>query len=225
MVTTISPFSHPLAEDSQLNKSADPCVLVIFGATGDLTARKLVPALYNLMREGQLPPHFACVGFARRDKDHQVFREEMKRAISEYSRTKPVDDSLWENFSKQIFYHRSAFDNDEGYDDLNVFLKELDTQFGTKGNRVFYLSTPPKHFPLIIEKLKKAGHIYDVNQKDRWSRVIIEKPFGHDLASAKELHLQINQHLDESQVYRIDHYLGKETVQNLLVLRFANPFF
>lgn len=217
---------HPLEESGRSTKSIDPCILVIFGATGDLTSRKLIPAVYNLGKEGMLPSNFACVGFARREKNHEQFREEMKDAVNKHSRTKPVDDAFWGNFQNQLFYHRSEFDQDEGYENLAKFLKELDTKHGTKGNRVFYLSVQPKFFPMIIEKLKKHGLVYNVGDtNDKWSRVIIEKPFGRDLDSAHQLQNDIEQHLDESQIYRIDHYLGKETVQNLLVFRFANSIF
>lgn len=218
--------TNPLEETFGLAKTAAPCILVIFGATGDLTARKLLPALYNLAREGQLPAHFACVGFARRDKTHEMFRKEMLDAINKFSRVKPVDQSLWETFSEQLFYYKSEFDHDEGYEGLDKFLQELDRKFDTKGNRVFYLSTQPSFFPLIVEKLHEHHLIYKVNdERGRWSRVIIEKPFGHDLNSAISLQNEITKYLDESQIYRIDHYLGKETVQNLLVFRFCNPIF
>lgn len=225
---TLSPeeFENPLQEITRTSKTADPCVLVIFGATGDLTARKLLPALYNLAREGQLPTHFACVAFARRDKTDEDFRNEMKEAISKFSRVKPIDEDLWNIFSKQLFYHKAEFHEDEGYESLSQMLKKLDNQFATKGNRVFYLSTQPSFFPLIISKLNEHHLIYNVdNVHDKWSRVIIEKPFGHDLKSAIALQQEISHHLDESQIYRIDHYLGKETVQNLLVFRFSNPIF
>lgn len=219
-------FQNPLEEEGRGTKVVDPCILVIFGATGDLTARKLFPALYNLAREGQLPSHFACVGFARREKDHEQFRGEMHDAVDKFSRVKPVDENLWSTFSNQIFYHISNFDEDEGYESLRTFLNDLDKKLGTKGNRVFYLSTQPSFFPTIIEHLGKHGLIYDTNKvKDKWSRVIIEKPFGHDYSSAIELQQFVTTHLDESQIYRIDHYLGKETVQNLLVFRFANSIF
>lgn len=219
-------FQNPLEEEGRGAKVVEPCVLVIFGATGDLTARKLFPALYNLAREGQLPSHFACVGFARREKDHEHFRQEMHDAVDQFSRVKPVDENLWSAFSNQIFYHISNFDEDEGYDSLRIFLNGLDKKLGTKGNRVFYLSTQPSFFPTIIEHLGKHGLIYDTNKvKDKWSRVIIEKPFGHDYSSAVELQQFVTTHLDESQIYRIDHYLGKETVQNLLVFRFGNSIF
>lgn len=218
---------NPLIEEnSAAAKTAAPCIMVIFGATGDLTGRKLLPALYNLARDGQLPTHFACVGFARRDKTHQVFRDEMRAAIDQFSRSKPIEDLLWENFSQQLFYHRSEFDQDEGYDALRRFLQELDRKFDTKCNRVFYLSTQPSYFPIIIEKLHAHQLIHNpADPQNGWSRVIIEKPFGHDLKSAIALQQNISKYLDESQVYRIDHYLGKETVQNLLVFRFSNPIF
>ena len=217
---------HPLEEAGQSSKSLDPCILVIFGATGDLTARKLMPAIYNLKRESQLPAQFACVGFARREKTHEVFRDEMKKGINEHSRVKPIDEDLWKNFQEQIFYHRSEFDDDEGYKAFGEFLQQLDAQYGTKGNRVFYLSTQPQFFPKIIAKLKQHELLYDENkEKSRWSRVIIEKPFGHDLDSAVALQSELMQHLSEKQLYRIDHYLGKETAQNLLTFRFGNSIF
>jgi glucose-6-phosphate 1-dehydrogenase len=216
---------HPLEESGRSSRNVDPCVMVIFGATGDLTSRKLAPAIYNLGREGQLPANFACVGFARREKTNEAFRDELKADINNFSRVKPIDEPFWKNFENQIFYHRSEFDDDAGYAQLATLLKQIDSRHATRGNRLFYLSVQPKFFPIIIEKLAKHGMIYDPNVKDRWSRVIIEKPFGHDAKSAAELQQNIAKHLDESQTYRIDHYLGKETVQNLLVFRFANSIF
>lgn len=216
----------PLEEPGRTKRNVDPCVLVIFGATGDLTGRKLGPAIYNLGHDGMLPANFSLVGFARREKTHEQFREEIKEDINKHSRTKPIDDQFWENFQEQIFYHQSEFDDDEGYKKLKEFLEQLDSKYTTKGNRVFYLSVQPKFFPIIIEKLAKNGLTYNPNEvKDKWSRVIIEKPFGHDLESAGALQTEIAKHLDESQIYRIDHYLGKETVQNILVFRFANAIF
>jgi len=219
-------FENPLHEHGKVTKIADPCIMVIFGATGDLTSRKLLPALYNLVQDGELPAHFACVGFARREKTHDQFRYEMKEAIDNFSRTKPIDIEIWDTFKEQIFYHQSEFDDDRGYDELNCFLSDLDRKFGTKGNRLYYLSTQPSYFPDIIGRLYKHKLIYPVKEfTNKWSRVIIEKPFGHDLESAEELQKEITQYLDESQIYRIDHYLGKETVQNLLVFRFSNIIF
>jgi glucose-6-phosphate 1-dehydrogenase len=224
MVTQI--FKNPLDEETKTHKTADPCILVIFGATGDLTGRKLFPALYNLAREGQLPAHFVCVGFARRKNSDEEFRAAMLEDVNEFSRVKPVDAELWKSFSEQIFYHQSDFDQDDGYESLNKTLKDLDTKFGTKGNRLYYLSTQPSYFPLIIEKLKQHNLVYNINEvQDKWSRIIIEKPFGHDLSSAQDLQKEITKYLDEKQIYRIDHYLGKETVQNLLIFRFSNPIF
>lgn len=220
------PFENPLHDKSRTKKGVESCILVIFGATGDLTSRKLMPALYNMAREGQLPSHFACVGFARREKTHETMRQEMREAVNQYSRVRPVNDEVWNAFSGQLFYHRSEFDEEEGYERLRELLDKLDVQFGTKGNRVFYLSTQPSYFPLIIEKLNQHKLLYDsASETDKWSRVIIEKPFGHDLKSAEALQNEISKHLDESQIYRIDHYLGKETVQNLLVFRFSNSIF
>jgi glucose-6-phosphate 1-dehydrogenase len=216
-------MTHPFEEPTHTMRCLDPCIMVIFGATGELTARRLIPALYNLKREGGLPTHFACVGFARRDKSHEMFREEVEEAAQIYSRVKPIEESIWNSFEDHIFYHRSEFHDDEGYKRLKEFLHDLDMQFGTKGNRIYYLSTQPIYFPIVIEKLKKYGLFYE--DKERWSRVIIEKPFGHDLSSAIELQEKITHCLDESNLYRIDHWLGKETVQNLLVFRFANSLF
>ncbi len=217
---------HPLEEKEQGLRITEPCLIVIFGATGDLTARKLIPALYNLIREGELPPQFACVGFARRPKTHDQFRQEMKEAVNAFSRIKPIDPVIWEVFEKHIFYHCSEFHEPQGYDRLKEFLAELDLQLGTKGNRIFYLSTQPSFFPLIARELHTSGLIYDESIiKDKWSRVIIEKPFGHSLDSAHSLQNELLLFLKENQIYRIDHYLGKETVQNLLVFRFANSIF
>lgn len=218
--------NHPFEEVGQKLRTSDPCILVIFGATGDLTSRKLIPAIYNLKREGQLPTHFACVGFARREKNHDQFRDEMKEAVSKFSRVKPIEESLWDSFKEKMFYHESSFDNKEGYQSLKKFLEELDQQCGTKGNRVFYLSTQPRYFPTIIEQLHQNDLIYDYhNTQDKWSKVIIEKPFGRDLSSAIELQNNLMKNIHEKQLYRIDHYLGKETVQNILTFRFSNSIF
>lgn len=217
--------NHPLEEPGQQSRTLDPCIMVIFGATGDLTARKLMPALYNLKREGGLPPQFVCVGFARREKSVEEFRSEMKKAVSEHSRVQPIDNSTWEAFEKQLFYHHAEFDDEAGYARLESYLKELDGQYGTKGNRLFYLSTQPSFFPTIIEKLRRSNQIYDCDESIKWSRVIIEKPFGRSLESALALQADLMQNLREQQLFRIDHYLGKETVQNILVFRFANSIF
>ncbi len=224
-MTSIS-SANPLEDTSRPKKNVDPCVLVIFGATGDLTGRKLVPALYNLSFEGQLPSHFACVGFARRPKSNEEFRQEMLDAVNQYSRNRPVDNEVWHSFNNQLFYHQSDFDDDKGYESLGRLLNQLDKELGTKGNRLFYLSTQPSYFPIIIEKLNQHKLLYDADEvQNKWSRVIIEKPFGHDLKSAEQLQKEISKHLSEDQIFRIDHFLGKETVQNLLVFRFSNSIF
>lgn len=218
--------SHPLEEPGVSSRFLEPCILVIFGVTGDLTARKLLPAIYNLAREGQLPAQFACVGFARREKSLEEFRQEMKKAISDFSRVKPIDENLWKNFEQQLYYYKSEFHEDAGYEGLQKFLQTLDAKLGTRGNRVFYLSTQPSFFPIICEKLQKAQLVYDASKThDKWSRIIIEKPFGHDLDSAEALQKELLRFLREDQIYRIDHYLGKETVQNILIFRFANALF
>ncbi|MEZ5314677.1 MAG: glucose-6-phosphate dehydrogenase [Chlamydiales bacterium] len=219
-------FTNPLLSETKSERIIDPCIIVIFGATGDLTARKLFPALYNLKREGQLPMHFACVGFARRKKSNETFRKEMHDAVSQFSRVKPLDEDLWSSFMNQIFYLTSNFDEEAGYESLSQLLLHLDKKLGTQGNRVFYLSTQPSFFPKIIKNLSLHRLIYDSNkEKEKFSRVIIEKPFGHDYKSGIALQEFILNHLVEDQIYRIDHYLGKETVQNILVFRFANSIF
>lgn len=223
--------AHPLQEGNELNREAEPCILVIFGATGDLTARKLIPALYQLGVDGRLPHHFACVGFARRQKDDALFRSEMQKSIEQFARIKPVQKAQWENFANTLFYHCSDFQTDKGYEELKLRLERLDRQLGTRGNRLYYLSTQPEEFVTIVEKLKKHGLIYPVattTEKENgepWSRVVIEKPFGYDYDSAVAMQSNLSQFLDESQCYRIDHWLGKETVQNLLVFRFTNAIF
>ena len=143
-------MSHPLQEPGRASRHIDPCIIVIFGATGDLTGRKLAPALYNLGKEGMLPPNFVCVGFARREQTHEGFRKEMKEAVGQFSRIKPIDEPLWKTFEEQIFFYSSNFDDDQGYEGLNRLLTDLDSRFGTKGNRVFYLSTQPSFFTMII---------------------------------------------------------------------------
>lgn len=218
-------IQNPL-EDRTLTKMPEPCAVVIFGASGDLTARRLIPALYQIAGDGFLPSHFVCVGFARREKTNDQFRDEMFNAVMKHARTKPVDRDVWQTFSEQLLYHRGEFENDSSYDSLAELLKQCDTKYGTAGNRIFYLSTPPSHFPTIVEKLKQHGLLYDTkSRRPKFSRVVIEKPFGHDLSSAIQLQQQLDEFLSEEQLFRIDHWLGKETVQNLLVLRFSNAIF
>lgn len=201
-----------------------PCTVVIFGATGDLTARKLIPALYHLDKENHLSPQTAVVGFARGVLNDESFRNRMKDAVKQFSRTKTQEDELWNIFESKLFYHQSDYDQDEGYANLKERLSQIAQERGTQGNCIFYLATPPSTFPAIIQKLHEHGLIYDPND-EKWSRVIIEKPFGDHLDSAILLQEHISKYLDESQIYRMDHYLGKEGVQNLLTFRFQGALF
>jgi len=196
--------------------------MVIFGATGDLTHRKLLPALYNLALEHPLPAGFSVIAFARRPYNDDEYRQQALESINQYSRQKPVNPQVWENFAAGIHYLQADFNDPKGYDRLNNLLNLLDQERGTGGNRIFYLSTPPSQYPEIIQRLGAAG----LNRSRKgWTRIIVEKPFGHDLLSAKELNRQVGKVFKEEQVYRIDHYLGKETVQNILVFRLANGIF
>ncbi len=233
MDATIAPptgalSSNPLRNGALVQKSPDPCAVVIFGATGDLTHRKLIPALYNLALAGSLPSNVAVAGFARREKEHEHFRAEMREATSQFSRTKPLEQHVWSGFSKMLHYLPSQFDDAGAYQRLKRELAGFDKEFGTAGNRLYYLATPPSFYGPIVQQLGAAGlqHGGDTASGGKgWARIIVEKPFGHDLASAIELNRTIHEVFDESQIYRIDHYLGKETVQNILVLRFANGIF
>jgi len=199
-----------------------PCTVVIFGATGDLTHRKLIPALYNLAADGDLPAATAVVGFARRDKTDEGFRSEMEEATKKFSR-QSVRDELWQSFASGLYYHRSEFGDADGYTRLAKRLDEIDAQRGTSGNRLFYLSVAPSEFEGILEHLKAAG--LNKAAEGSWARVIVEKPFGTDLPSAQELNGVVARTFHERDTFRIDHYLGKETAQNMMVLRFANAIF
>jgi len=213
---------NPLREGLTSRAMPEPCAVVIFGATGDLTHRKLVPALYNLAADGALPPAVSVVGFARRDKTDEIFRKELEEAARKFSRQK-INDDLWATFASSIFYHRSEFDILEGYEALATRLDELDAQRGTRGNRLYYLSAGPDQFPVILENLRKSG--LNKTQPGSWARVIVEKPFGTDLPSAQRLNELVKEAFSEKDTFRIDHYLGKETAQNIMVMRFANAIF
>jgi glucose-6-phosphate 1-dehydrogenase len=200
-----------------------PCAMVIFGATGDLSRRKLMPALYRLSAQRQLPAGFTVIGVGRRDLSDEQFRRMIHDALIEHKVMRSGEDPLWLSFAQGIRYVQGEFHDAAGYRRIAQALAEADATRGTGGNRLFYLATPPESFPLIIHHLGEAG--LSRAPGDGWSRVIIEKPFGTDLASAQALNRRVLSVFDESQVYRIDHYLGKETVQNILVLRFANSIF
>jgi glucose-6-phosphate 1-dehydrogenase len=219
-----NPLRRGLVED----RTSDACAVVIFGASGDLTRRKLVPALYNLAWSRSLPGGFAVLGVARRDKTDESFRSELKEAVAEFSRRKPIDPAVWGDFERGVGYVRGDAGDASTYEALRARLDQVDAQRGTRGNRLFYLAVPTAEFGPIVEGLRSA-HLVAPTAQERgggpWTRVVFEKPFGHDLASARELNSGVAAAFDESQVFRIDHYLGKETVQNLLVFRFANSLF
>jgi glucose-6-phosphate 1-dehydrogenase len=199
-----------------------PCTVVIFGATGDLTKRKLIPALYNIAADGDLPSALTVVGFARRDKTDDVFRKELGEDARKFSR-QTVRDELWANFEQAIFYHRSEFGDAAGYKSLAERLAKIDAERGTRGNRLFYLAVAPDQFEEILQNLKKSG--LNKTVEGSWARVVVEKPFGTDLPSAQELNRTVSATFAEKDTYRIDHFLGKETAQNIMVLRFANAIF
>jgi glucose-6-phosphate 1-dehydrogenase len=213
---------NPLREGLSTRAVPQPCSVVIFGATGDLTHRKLIPALYNLAVDGELPPAVTVVGFARREKSDDEFRRELEEATRKFSR-QAVRDEIWKTFAQSIFYHQSDFGDAAGYKSLAERLDKIDKERSTRGNRLFYLAVAPDQFEPILKNLKEAG----LNRacEGSWARVIVEKPFGIDLASARELNRVVRNSFAEEQTYRIDHFLGKETAQNILVLRFANAIF
>ena len=215
--------ANPFYEhDLEIRNRPEPCTLVIFGATGDLTHRKLIPALYNLAADGDLPAGMRVIGFARRDKSDEEFRtglEELNRKVSRRSH----NEQLWEQFSQAIEYHQSEFQDAEGYLRLRERLDAIDAEGGS-GNRLFYLATSPEYFDDVLLHLRSAG-LNQSSETGGWSRVVVEKPFGTDLPTAQHLNQIVNDTFPESDTYRIDHYLGKETAQNIMVLRFANAIF
>jgi len=215
-------LQNVLRDEQRLPRVPEPGVMVIFGASGDLTSRKLVPALYDLAAQRRLPLEFAVVGISRTEMSHEDFRGRLREALEE-QRSGGVSDYVWESFSHGIFYMPGDSKKAETYDELKEFLKKLDSERGTQGNRAFYLSASPSLFPAIVERLGEAG--MNEGEDGGWSRLVVEKPFGRDLESAQELNTEIRRFFEEAQIYRIDHYLGKETVQNILALRFANGIF
>ncbi|MFF2655121.1 glucose-6-phosphate dehydrogenase [Streptomyces sp. NPDC058045] len=216
--------ANPLrdAADRRLPRIAGPSGLVIFGVTGDLSRKKLMPAVYDLANRGLLPPGFALVGFARRDWENEDFAQVVHDAVQEHSRT-PFREEVWQQLIQGMRFIQGTFDDDAAFKQLRETIQELDKEQGTGGNFAFYLSVPPKFFPKVVQQLKTHG-LAD-QQNGSWRRAVIEKPFGHDLASAQELNAIVHEVFGPDQVFRIDHYLGKETVQNILALRFANTLF
>ncbi|GHG52867.1 glucose-6-phosphate 1-dehydrogenase [Flavimobilis marinus] len=219
----VSAESNPLRDprDQRMPRIAGPCSLVIFGVTGDLARKKLMPAVYDLSNRGLLPPGFALTGFARRDWDDQDFAKVVHDAVKEHART-PFREEAWAQLSEGIRFVQGSFDDDDAFERLAETVKELDAERGTRGNHAFYLSVPPSAFPVVCRQLAKSGLS---EGDDAWRRVVIEKPFGHDLASARELNDVVSEVFPPDSIFRIDHYLGKETVLNLLALRFANQMY
>jgi glucose-6-phosphate 1-dehydrogenase len=219
-IPMIAQLENPLRIGLQQDRIPEPQILVIFGASGDLTQRKLVPALYQMKLERRLPPELTIVGVARREWDHDYFRAQMKEGIEDFGSGLGREE-IWQDFSRGLFYCSGDIDNPASYQKLKAFLGELDELRGTRGNRLFYLAVAPRYFAEAMQQLGGANMLSD----PRKQRLVIEKPFGKDLASAQALNRVVRQVCPEEQVYRIDHYLGKETVQNLLVFRFANAIF
>lgn len=217
MVTLLE---NPLRVGLRKERVPEPQILVIFGASGDLTQRKLVPAIYQMKRDRRLPPETTVVGVARRPWSHDYFREQMREGIEEFGGG-IGNEEFWQDFAKGLYYCPGDIDNPESYQKLKTFLAELDEERRTRGNHIFYLSVSPNFFPEAIRQLGAAQMLVDPVKH----RLVIEKPFGRDLSSAKALNRVVQKVCQEQQVYRIDHYLGKETVQNLMVFRFANAIF
>ncbi|HWF13224.1 MAG TPA: glucose-6-phosphate dehydrogenase [Candidatus Acidoferrales bacterium] len=211
-------------ENHRSIRPADPCTIVIFGASGDLSRRKLVPALYGLAAQNCLARRFAIIGFARTAMTDEAFQNTAIESVKKFADESTLREAECKEFANALAYVSGEYDHPEAFEKLKKRLEELDSAHNLNGNRLFYLATPPEIYPTIIEQLEKAGLSRNPNGKS-WTRVIIEKPYGRDLASAHKLNETVRKAFDESQVYRIDHYLGKDTVQNLMVLRFGNGIF
>ncbi len=215
---------NPLRDprDRRLPRIAGPCALIIFGITGDLSRKKLMPAVYDLMNRGLLPPGFALVGFARRESGEADFTTTMQEAVREHCRT-PFRENVWAQLADGCRFVSGDFSDDDAFDQLADTVAEVDVTRGTGGNHAFYLSIPPKFFPVVCKQLARSG--LSDSAHGQWRRVVIEKPFGRDLASARELNTVVEEVFAADDVFRIDHYLGKETVQNILAVRFANQLY
>ncbi len=206
------------------NATPEPCSIVIFGASGDLTARKLIPALYHLCKDKLMPADFRIIGFARREKSDESWRQELRVALNQFSRTKPVDEDVWSKFSKNIFYSVGDMTDGAAYARLEAKLASFQVP-ALRQNLLFYLATQPSQFGVVAEQLHLAKLLQKGTNGNGLGRIIVEKPFGHDLASAQTLNQELTRFAQEEQVFRIDHYLGKETVQNILMFRFSNSIF
>ncbi|MDP9481981.1 MAG: glucose-6-phosphate dehydrogenase [Chloroflexota bacterium] len=217
-------MDNPLREGLRLERMPDPFVFVLFGGTGDLAHRKVIPALYQLWRTNLLPHEFMLIAIGRRPYSDDSFRTEIKASLDKYSRVLPLDPQVWDEFAKRIDYLKADFNDPAAYAHLGKYLDTCDIDHGTQGNRLFYLATQPSAFPDIVGELGRAGLDHEMHGGG-WRRIVIEKPFGRDLESAVRLNREVGKVFREKQVYRIDHYLGKETVRNLLVFRFGNGIF
>ncbi len=215
---TVNPFQDPI----RFERRVKPCALVIFGASGDLTKRKLIPALYRLAYDRRLPAGFAIIGNSRTPMSHEAFREKMREAVKKYSEETPFEEAVWEDLAAGIYYESGDLKDPACYEKLHARLDQVERDHHTGGNVVFYLSTQPNYYPVVIGLL---GEHNMARSENGWRRVVVEKPFGTDLETARELEVAIHKVFDEEHVYRIDHYLGKETVQNILAFRFGNGIF
>lgn len=216
--------SNPFRDAREQNgHKVDPCSVVIFGASGDLTKRKLIPALYNLALDGFLPGASSIIGVARRPVSDEDFRNQMRDGVYQFSRRRPSNSAAWDTLASHLHYVAADFTNPESYSKLRTDLEAIEKRNGTPPNRLYYLAIPPEYIATVISNLSKSGLL--ASEGTSWSRVIVEKPFGINLESARQLNRELQQYATEKQIYRIDHYLGKETVQNLLVFRFANGIF
>jgi glucose-6-phosphate 1-dehydrogenase len=215
---------NPLKVAERARVIPPPNAMVIFGGSGDLAHRKIIPALYNLELNRLLPQHFAVVGVSRSSYSDDEYRADMRKAVEEFSRTRPIQPQVWESFASRLYYITGSTDDPATYGKVGDLLERMEREHGTDGNRLFYMSLIPKLFPGAIQGIGKSG-IGGRGYDRGWSRVVIEKPFGHDLASARELQALVTEVFPERDVFRIDHYLGKESVQNIIALRFANGIF
>ena len=215
---------QPPAQQTGSGVTVEPCTLVILGGSGDLARRKLLPALYNLLLDGLLPPNYVVIGFGRTPCNDDEFRTFARNGIEEFSRQK-IQQDTWEDFARRLFYVTGSSDNPNAYRELRSRIETVETQFNLPSHRIFYLAVPPNAFAPSCQGLQQAGMVDPLDHPGHSSRVIVEKPIGRDVESAKAINATIGNVFHESQIYRIDHYLGKETVQNIMVLRFANGIF
>jgi glucose-6-phosphate 1-dehydrogenase len=220
--------THPREGDPLVRAGRpDPCIVVLFGATGDLAQRKLFPALFELARQDSLPENFAIVAFSRSKHNVEKLRAQVKEGLEKYARTKPLDEAVWQKLSSKLEMLSGAYDDPDSFKRLSEHLDDMARRHGTQGNQLYYLATPASTFPALLNGLSGAKLLYRENPEEKkpWRRLVVEKPFGRDLKTARELNRALAAVLDEKQIFRIDHYLGKETVQNILVFRFANAIF